>query len=187
MGVFMDRLSRERDILRITALMRLMRVRVGKRPIVHGWLPRVRNEGTISIGDRLVVHGHESRALLETAGSGRLNIGNNALLNSGSFLHSSTSLNIGDNFRLAAFASVSDTDFHEVEPGEGVRTLPVVIGNDVWIGRAAIILPGVHLGDGCVVGAGAIVTKSFPAGSVVAGVPARVHRTVQHDAGRPRR
>ena len=49
----------------------------------------------------------------------------------------------------------------------------VRIGNRCWIGAKAVILKDVELGDGCVVGAGAVVTKSFPAGSVIAGVPAR--------------
>ena len=52
----------------------------------------------------------------------------------------------------------------------------VSIGNGCWIGARAIILKDVTLGDRCVVGAGAVVTKSFPAGSVIAGVPARLLR-----------
>jgi maltose O-acetyltransferase len=52
----------------------------------------------------------------------------------------------------------------------------VKIGNQCWIGAKAVILKDVELGDGCVVAAGAIVTKSFPANSVVAGVPARLLR-----------
>ena len=51
---------------------------------------------------------------------------------------------------------------------------PIRIGNDVWIGTRAIILPGVEIGDHCIVAAGAVVTKSFPPYSVVAGVPARI-------------
>lgn len=50
----------------------------------------------------------------------------------------------------------------------------VVIGNDVWIGSRAMILGGVNIGDGAVVGAGAIVTKDVPAYAIVAGVPARI-------------
>ena len=51
---------------------------------------------------------------------------------------------------------------------------PVEIGSDVWIGRRAMIMPGVKIGNGCVIGAGAIVTKDVPSYSVVGGVPAKI-------------
>ena len=51
---------------------------------------------------------------------------------------------------------------------------PVTIGNDVWIGRRVIILPGVTIGDGCVIGAGAVVAKDLPPYSIAVGVPAKV-------------
>lgn len=51
---------------------------------------------------------------------------------------------------------------------------PVVVGRDVWIASRAIVLPGVSIGDGAVVGAGAVVTHDVPAFAVVAGNPARV-------------
>ncbi|MBQ7324160.1 MAG: CatB-related O-acetyltransferase [Clostridia bacterium] len=53
---------------------------------------------------------------------------------------------------------------------------PVTIGNDVWIGDRVIILGGVHVGDGAVLGAGAVVTKDVPPFAIVAGVPAKVIR-----------
>lgn len=52
------------------------------------------------------------------------------------------------------------------------KTAPVLIGRGAWIGANATILCGVTVGEECVVGAGAVVTRSFPPGSVVAGVPA---------------
>lgn len=48
------------------------------------------------------------------------------------------------------------------------------IGNDVWIGRRAIVKAGVNIGDGAVVGSGAVVTKDVPPYSIVAGIPAKV-------------
>ncbi|TMV82379.1 acyltransferase [Thioclava sp. BHET1] len=51
------------------------------------------------------------------------------------------------------------------------------IGRDCFIGGRSLILPGVEIGDGCIVGAGAVVTGSVPAGSVVAGNPARIIRS----------
>ena len=54
----------------------------------------------------------------------------------------------------------------------------VVIGKDVWIGANAIILPGVTIGDGCVIGAGSVVTTDLPPHCVVVGNPARVIKTI---------
>ena len=51
---------------------------------------------------------------------------------------------------------------------------PVSIGDNSWIGEQVVILPGVHIGSGCIVGAGAIVTKSIPDNCIVAGNPARI-------------
>lgn len=51
---------------------------------------------------------------------------------------------------------------------------PVIIGDDMWIGGRVIILPGVHVGNGAIIGAGAVVTKDVPDYAVVGGNPARV-------------
>ena len=61
---------------------------------------------------------------------------------------------------------------------QGVSTKPVVIGDDVWIGANAVILPGVTIGSHCVVAAGAVVTKDVPPHSLVAGVPARIIKQI---------
>lgn len=50
---------------------------------------------------------------------------------------------------------------------------PVIVGNDVWIGRNVVVMPGVKIGTGSIVAAGAIVTKDVPSYSIVAGVPAQ--------------
>lgn len=61
---------------------------------------------------------------------------------------------------------------------QGVSTSPVTIEDDVWIGANAVILPGVTIGEHCVVAAGAIVTKDVPPHSLVAGVPAKVIKKI---------
>ena len=59
---------------------------------------------------------------------------------------------------------------------QGSSIKSVVIGNDVWIGTRSIILPGVKIGNGVIIGAGAVVTKDIPDYAIVGGVPARVIR-----------
>ncbi len=74
------------------------------------------------------------------------------------------------------------TPTHPLEPGprrdklEAAR--PITIGDNVWIGGGAIVLPGVTVGDDSVIGAGAVVTKDVPSGVVALGNPARVVRSL---------
>ena len=88
---------------------------------------------------------------------------------------------IGDNCFIGPNVSIY-TACHPLDPVEratGVEWAePVVIGDDVWIGGGATITPGVTVGDGCVIGAGSVVTRDIPPRSVVAGVPARVIKTI---------
>jgi maltose O-acetyltransferase len=67
------------------------------------------------------------------------------------------------------------TDIPMMFQGNQVQK-PVFIGNDVWIGTRAILLPGVHVGDHSIIGAGAVVAKDVPPWAIVVGNPARVVR-----------
>lgn len=58
-------------------------------------------------------------------------------------------------------------------------SMPIRIGNDVWIGTDAVICPGVTIGDNVIIAAGAVVTKDVPSGCVVAGVPAKVIKSFE--------
>ena len=89
-------------------------------------------------------------------------------------------IEIGEGTQIGGGAMILDTDFHPREPSGSLQTdpatvsKPVIIGKHCFIGARAIILKGVVIGDGATVGAGAVVSKDVPAGSVVAGNPARV-------------
>lgn len=73
------------------------------------------------------------------------------------------------------------TENHPLDPGDRKTLLvkPIVIKRNAWIGAAATILPGVTVGENAVVAAGAVVSRDVPANSVVAGVPAKVVRTIE--------
>lgn len=68
--------------------------------------------------------------------------------------------------------------FRERDPDVDVFG-PIRIGSNVFIGIGSIVLPGVEIGDDCIIGAGSVVSHSIPPGTVAAGVPARVVRTIE--------
>ena len=87
---------------------------------------------------------------------------------------------------LRNYRSVTVHSVHSNALSDGLKkhdcktqTAPVIIGNNVWIGGGAIILPGVTIGDNVVIGAGSIVTKSIPDNVIAAGSPCRVIRRNQ--------
>ena len=90
-------------------------------------------------------------------------------------------MTIGRDCKIARDVLIMDTDQHPL-PGTDLVVAPVVIEDRVWIGARAIVLKGVQIGHDSVVGAGAIVTRSVPPGSIVVGTAARVIRTL--DPGR---
>ncbi len=89
---------------------------------------------------------------------------------------------IGDNCFIGPNVGIY-TACHSTVPQERADgdewARPVTIGNDCWIGGHVTILPGVAIGDGCTIGAGSVVTRDIPSGSVAVGNPARVIRKIE--------
>lgn len=83
-------------------------------------------------------------------------------------------ITIGNNCAIARNVVIRDYDAHEIEGSIKNISEEIIIGNHVWIASNVTILKGVHIGDGAIIAAGAIVTKDIPANSLAAGIPARV-------------
>lgn len=108
----------------------------------------------------------------------RIRIGDNNYFNRDCMVDACGYIEIGNHNMFGPGVYVTDAN-HRLSPDHWVTNGAmdvgtVVIGNGCWVGARAVILKDVTLGDRCVVAAGAVVTRSFPAGSVVGGVPARL-------------
>ncbi len=111
--------------------------------------------------------------------------GNNVYANFNLTLVDDTDIYVGDGVLFGPNVVVAVAG-HPVDPDLRRKVaqfnLPVHIGNNVWIGAGAIILPGIAIGDNSVIGAGSVVTKDVPANVVAVGNPCRVLREIgEHD------
>lgn len=122
----------------------------------------------------------------ETPDLGAIRVGSHVRINQGTVIVAATSVQIGDDTLIGEYVSIRDAD-HGMLPGTPMRlqqqtSKPIVIGADVWIGRGAVVLKGVTLGDGAVVAANSVVTKNVPPMTIVAGVPAKTVKTRAREA-----
>jgi len=92
----------------------------------------------------------------------------------GCYLECLNGIEIGEGTIIAAGVKIISANHNFEHFKEHEKNKPILIGKNCWLAANAIILPGVELGDRVIVGAGAVVTKSFPSNTVIAGVPAKV-------------
>ena len=185
------------DRLWAPQFVRSLGVTLGNKPIFHG-MPVIHRhtEASIAIGDHILMNSRPSSNVLHLARpctlaairpGAKIQIGNNVGM-SGVTLVAADKIQIGDHTMIGAETTIVDTDFHPIDmnermrhPTQGMASKPIEIGKNVFIGMHTLILKGVHIADGAVVGAGAVVTKDVAAGDIVAGNPARIVRTLNTD------
>jgi acetyltransferase-like isoleucine patch superfamily enzyme len=130
----------------------------------------------VHIGDGTSLRSHE----------GTLSIGDKVVFGRNNVVNSYLDLSIGAKCIIADMVYVADFDhvFSDADvpiKDQGITKAPVRIGADVWLANKVTVVRGAVIGDGCVVGANAVVTKDLPPYSIAAGVPARVIRNRKDD------
>lgn len=133
--------------------------------------------GSLSIGDdaKVKIGNFTSYA------GGKLEIKNGAVftvkdgyMNYNSVISCSKKIEIGEHCLIGERVKITDSHKHTINTENFKKDEPVIIGDHVWICNDATILPGVTIGNGAVVAAGAVVTKDVPPYTLVGGVPAKV-------------
>ena len=140
-------------------------------------------DGRLRIGPRTLIDGRAGTVIVTCEDGGEITIGEHCFFNYAVDLHCKRSITFGDRVLLGPYVAIADNQGHAVEPGVPDDPKPVVIGDNVWIGRRAMVMPGVTIGAGTVVGAGSIVTRDLEPGVLAVGAPARVVRALDLPAG----
>jgi acetyltransferase-like isoleucine patch superfamily enzyme len=164
---------------RISAFLRRRGVAFSSVPTFSGPWPQFDVRGRLSLGAGCFFRTCRINSVLTAREGGVLEIGNGCFINDGVDICAVKHVVIGAFTKIGDLASIWDTTFHDICPGNPRKEEAIAIGRNVWLGAACMVLPGVTIGDHAVVAAGAIVTKSVPARSVVAGVPAKVVGTFE--------
>ncbi len=183
-------------------IMKMTHVKYGKKLLLKG-MPVIYNKkgAELQIGENCVIKssfmsnlvGLYSKTIIVTRAEGaKISIGNNVGI-SGATIYARKGITIGDNTCIGGNVKILDNDFHPIEWEERNRLLqdekggdvtelipakPISIGKNCFIGCNSIILKGTTLGDGCVVGAGAVVSGKFPDNSIIVGNPGKVIKRV---------
>jgi acetyltransferase-like isoleucine patch superfamily enzyme len=150
---------------------------------------RNRAEGAVKLGNYVSCYAGCSFSLGQ---NGRAKVGDFTLMN-GALVMAEELIEIGSYCLISWNVGIADSDFHPIDPAQRrldaqalapfykerpprppIRTAPVRIADNVWIGMNAVILKGVTIGENAVVAAGSVVSKSVAANTVVAGNPAVV-------------
>jgi acetyltransferase-like isoleucine patch superfamily enzyme len=161
--------------------------RYGKRLRTGVYLHWVQGRGDILVGEGVELDGKSSFTFASRFSERpTLEIGDHTHVAHNVTFVVARRVRIGAHCLIATGARILDSSGHSTDPARRLAGLPpesddvrsVVIGDNVWIGANAVVLPGVTIGDGSVIGTNSVVTRNVPAYSLVAGCPAKVIRSL---------
>ena len=179
-------------LLRLRHLKNVVKVSsCGVGSALHGRISLRKAGGNIIVGDHSLVQG---AVVTECEGS-VVKIGNNVFIGGGTLFDCVQSITVEDDVLISYDCLFADSDNHSVRYSirkkdladwkdgqkhdwQTTLTSPIKISKGVWIGARVIVLKGVEIGEGAVVGAGAVVTRNVPPWTIVAGNPAKVIREI---------
>ncbi len=160
-------------------------VQVGRSVIIEEYVSIDALSTTgITIGDNVTIAKHSTiqcTGVIRKLGVG-LNIGNDSAIGAYSFIGAQGGVTIGANVIMGPKVSFHAENHNFDDPETPIRLQGesrkgIIVEDDCWIGAGTIILDGVKIEEGCVIAAGSVVTKSVPAFSIMAGVPAKLIRS----------
>lgn len=149
--------------------------------VANGGKFYIGNNFRINNGKHFNIIGRQQPCYFIVSKEGVLKIGNNVGMSSSAFV-CFKSITVGNNVLIGGNVVIYDTDFHSlskeirknwIEDKQAMECKEVIIGNDVFIGAHSTILKGVKIGDGSIIGAGSVVSKSIPENEIWAGNPAK--------------
>ncbi|WP_373473243.1 acyltransferase [Sphingorhabdus lacus] len=152
------------------------RMRIGERTQITCWSKDgIRIGADFSLGENSIL----TNGFNAFADIGMIEIGSNVGIGGQSYISCPSSIRIGDNCITGQYLSIHAQNHVFQDDSmpirlQGTTAKGVVIGSDCWIGAKVTILDGVHIGDGSIIAAGAVVSQSFPARSIIGGVPAKL-------------
>jgi acetyltransferase-like isoleucine patch superfamily enzyme len=153
-------------------------------------LPAISGHARITLGHDVIVSGALAIGCSRVCEEPELIIGNNVFLGHQVVLHPNKRIVIEDDVLVASNCFITDSNEHPIDmerrirhqPCEPGEIKPVVIRRGAWLGKDCVILRGVEIGEGAIIGAGSVVSKSIPPFTIAVGNPATVTRELAPEA-----
>jgi acetyltransferase-like isoleucine patch superfamily enzyme len=169
-----------------TFYLNIFKVKINKSLQIKGIL-YLRAHGKIELGENIIINsgfkfnpiGGQTFSSIIIKNKGQLSIGDNVGI-SNSSIYCVEKIKIGNNVLIGGDCKIYDTDFHSIlainrlkTPEVDIKSKPVLIQNNVFIGTGSIILKGVNIGKNSVIAAGSVVSKDIPNNEIWGGNPIR--------------